>query len=146
MNDSGAMNCFEACQTLNRQLNRLSRGKNAAAPDHLRQILTFDVLPNHVVRSVGKSGEIVQRGDIRMLDLRCQLGLAQKAVMCVGSLGDLRPNDLDHANRFQESVLDLVDLSHAARAEALEDSVFAVDDFTDLNAHRGCIMNLTMVS
>src|SRR5437588_1780962 len=47
--------------------------------------------------------------------------------MRVGAVGDLRPDHFDDADRAEVGVLDLVDLAHAAGAEALDDAVLAVD-------------------
>src|SRR5581483_9969232 len=69
-----------------------------------------------------------------MLHPRRQLRLAQEAVMGVPALGDLGADDLDHPRRTQEDMLDLVDLAHPARPEALDDAVLAVDRLLEVAA------------
>ena len=41
--------------------------------------------------------------------------------------GDLRPHDLDHPRGAEEDVLGLEHLAHPARAEALDEPIFAVE-------------------
>src|SRR5205085_12544843 len=43
--------------------------------------------------------------------------------------GDVRPHDLDHAQLVEMDVADFEDLAHAADAEAVEDLVFALEQF-----------------
>src|SRR5258706_14762706 len=62
-----------------------------------------------------------------MLDLRGHARFAQEALVDVAALRDLCADDLHHARRAEEGVLDLEDLAHAADAEALDDLVLAVD-------------------
>ena len=54
--------------------------------------------------------------------------------MRVAARRDLRADDLDHARRAEEGVLDLEDLAHAADAETLEDLVLAVDRLVRIRA------------
>src|SRR5258706_562872 len=62
-----------------------------------------------------------------MLDLRGHARFAQEALVDVAALRDLRADDLHHARRAEEGVLDFENLAHAADAEALDDLVLTVD-------------------
>src|SRR5438132_12459208 len=97
MDDARAMNRLEAVQCLNCEANGMHRREHTAAADHLREVFAVDELPDHVVRSVRERGEIVERGDIRMLDLGAQLRLAKESVVRIAALGNLRPDALDDA-------------------------------------------------
>jgi hypothetical protein len=105
----------------------MCRRKHAALADHLRQILAFDVLPDHVMRAVREGGEVVQRRHVRMLNLGCQLRLAQETLMRIGGLGDLRADHFDDACGFEEDVFDFVDLAHPSHPKSLDDLVLAVN-------------------
>ena len=85
MDDAGAMDGFESGQRLDGDAARHAAARACRAAQHLREVLPFDELPDHVVRAVGQRGEIVQRGDVRMLDLRGQPRLAQEAVVRVAA-------------------------------------------------------------
>ena len=127
VHDAGAMDGVESRQRLLHDVHGLARREHAAAADHLRQVFAVDELPHHVMRAVGERGEVVQRGDVRMMDFRGQPRLAQESVVRVAALGDLWADDFDHADRAEVDMLDFVDLAHPARAEALKDPVLAVD-------------------
>src|SRR5947209_10468874 len=62
-----------------------------------------------------------------MLDFRGQPRLAQETLVRIAAGRNLRADDLHHARRAEEGVLDLENLAHAADAEALHDAVLAVD-------------------
>src|SRR3954453_13026478 len=127
MNDAGAMDRIESARGLRGETDRLPHREVAALAHELRDVLSFDELPDHVVRAVGQSGEIVQCGDVRMLHARREPRLAQKTIVCIGAVRDLRTDHFDHARRAEVGVLDFVDLAHAAGAEAFDYLVFAVD-------------------
>src|SRR5437773_2763782 len=95
----------------------------------MRHLLALDEFPNHVVRSVGKGREVMQRRDVGMLNFRRELRLAKEAFVRVGIFGDLRFDDLDDAGGAQKSVLDFIDLSHPTRPQALDDPVLSIDRF-----------------
>src|SRR5438270_12320341 len=61
-----------------------------------------------------------------MLNLRRELRLAKEAFVRVGVFGNLRFDDLDDAGGAQESVLNLIELSHPTRPEALDDPVLSI--------------------
>src|SRR5205814_3252218 len=144
MDDARSMNRIESVERLDRQANGVRRRDHAALANDLRQILAVDELPDHVMRSIGKRREVVQRRDIRMLNFRRELRFAKEALVRVGILRDLRADDLDHADGLEEHVLDFVDLAHAAGAEALDDPVLAVDRLVGVTAKEVCYRLATM--
>ena len=76
----------------------------------------------------------MQRRYVGVLDLRRGPRLADKAIVRVFALRDLRAYDLDDAGRTEEDVIDLVDLAHAAGAETFHDLVLAVDRLVCVSA------------
>ena len=64
--------------------------------------------------------------------------------MRVGVLRDLWTDDFDHADGLEKGVLDFVDLSHAAGAEALDDPILSVDGFVRITAEEVCYGLATM--
>ena len=133
VDDAGAMDGLESVQRLDHQAHRLARRERAARAQLLREVLAVDVLPDHVMRAVGERGEVVQRGDVRMLDLRRRARLAEEAVVRVGVAGDVRVDDLDHARSAEVRVRGQVDLAHAARAQPLHDLVSIVEDLAGIH-------------
>ena len=127
MHDAGAMDGLESVQRLDGQLRRVLRRQRTARLDQLVKIGPLDVLPHHVARAVVERGEVVERGDVRMIDARRQPRFAHETVVRAGVVRDAGAHQLDDADRVQMDVEDLVDLAHPADAEAREDLVLAVD-------------------
>src|ERR1051326_7722317 len=81
-------------------------------------------------RAVVEELEVLDDGDVRMLDLRGQARLAEEA-RAVGVVGEQRrPHDLDAAEGVEVDVTGLVDLTHPARAEEADDLVLPVEKFS----------------
>src|SRR2546425_892942 len=61
------------------------------------------------------------------------------------AMDDARPVDgIDPADGFEKDVLDLVDLAHAAGAEALDDPILSVDGFVRISSEEVCYGLATM--
>ena len=85
-----------------------------------------DELRDHVVAALADE-EVVDDGDVRVMDLRRQPRLAQEARAEDVVREQLLLHHLDAAEGVEVEVAGLEDLAHAARADAREDLVLAVE-------------------
>ena len=76
----------------------------------------------------------MKRGDVLMLHARRRPRLAQEALVRVLAARDLRPDHLDHPHVAEQYVLGLVDIAHAAGAEAIDEAVFPVNRLVGVGA------------
>ena len=136
MDDAGAMDGVETQERVDGDGRGVARRERPARLDQLVQVAALDVLPDHVERAVVERGEVVQRGDVRMLDLRGQPRLAEEAVVRAGIGGDVRAHQLDHADGVQMDVEDLVDLPHPPHPEPRQNLVFPVDGRFEVTAQK----------
>ena len=88
----------------------------AAARHELADVLALDVLHRDVKDAVGLV-KIVDRADVRVIELRAKLGLAFESSEVCGLLRQFRRKDLDDDGTVQLRVEGLVDRSLSARAD-----------------------------
>src|SRR5258706_5663978 len=122
------MDRFEALQRLDAELDGGGHRKRAHTTDPVAQVLAVNVFPDHVEAAVGKRREVVEDGDVGVLDLGGEPGLAHEALLRRGIGCEVLAQDLDDPQLLQVKVADRVDLSHAGGAQALDDLIFAVED------------------
>ena len=91
-------------------------------------VLAFDVLRNHVEAAVRQTGEVVEDGDVRVLDLGGDARFLGEALQGVRVGRPIGAQDLDDPQLLQMDVARAPDLAHAACGEAVEDLVLAVED------------------
>ena len=103
-------------------------GERPLAADAVADVLPLDVLPDHVEAAVRQGREVVEDGDVGVLDLGGEARLAHEALLGRGIGREVLAQDLDHPQLLQVDVAHQVDLPHAAAAEALDDLVLAVED------------------
>src|SRR5687768_9525166 len=97
MDDPHLVECFESAEGLNRHLDAETRWRGAVLLDPLLNVGSIDELPHHVVGAVIESGEVIEHGQIAMLDHRRQLGFMEKSLEGPFVAGDVGTHDLDHA-------------------------------------------------
>ncbi len=117
----------EAVQGLDGDLHGQARRDGAVLGDPLLDVRPVDELPHHVVGAVVEGGEVIQHGQVLVLDRRRRAGFLEKALQALIVRGDVGAHDLDHAQLVEVDVADLEDLSHAADAEPVEDLVLPVE-------------------
>ena len=81
-----AMNGLETPQSLDDDAHRISRLQRAARADPLRDVLTIDELPHHVVRAIREGREVMERCYVWMLDLRRKSRFTEKTLVRVLAL------------------------------------------------------------
>ena len=128
MDQSHRVQVIQSAQGLNGDLHREARRNGSVLGDPLLDVRAVDELPDHVVRPVVELGEVVQHGQVAVLDHRRRARFLEEALQRLIVLSDVRPHDLDHAQLVEMDVPDLEDLAHAAHAEAVDDLVLAVDE------------------
>ena len=129
---AGAVDRVEPPQRLDRQVDR-DVARERPVPAHAgAHVLPLDVLPDHVEAAVAQAGVVVQDGDVGVLDLGREAGLAQEALLGVRVADPVGAQDLDHPLLFQVDVAHQVDLAHAAPAQVVEDFVLAVENAAGL--------------
>jgi hypothetical protein len=105
------------------------RNGNRTEPAHeVREVRSVDVLHDHVGGAVRVHREVVERHDVRMLQPRRGLRLADESLALLGAGGDLRVHHLDDPQLVQEAMPDLVDRPHAALADLGDDLVLPVEE------------------
>ena len=127
MHDAGAVDGVESHQGLHRQRGGVAGRQRAAFVDELVQVDPLDVLRDHVMRAVFERGEVEERGHVGVMDARGHAGLAEEALVRALVVGDAGAHQLDHAQGVEVDVQRLVDLAHAADAEARQDLVLPVE-------------------
>jgi hypothetical protein len=128
MDDAGRVDGLEPAQGLDAELDGDGDRERPVTADAVAHVLPLDVLPDHVEAAVGEAGEVVEDGDVGMLDLGGEAGLAQEPRLRRGVGGQVLAQDLDHPQLLQVEVADEVDLAHAAAPQPLDDLVLAVED------------------
>ena len=128
VDDAGGVDRLEAAQRLDAELDRHRHRERPLAAEAVAHVLPLDVLPDHVEAAVGQPREVVEDGDVGVLDLGGEAGLAQEALLRRGVGGEVLAQDLDHPQLLQVDVAHEVDLPHAAAPQALDDLVLAVED------------------
>jgi hypothetical protein len=128
MDDAGGVDRPQPPQRLDAQPDGGGDRERPALAQPIPDVLALDVLPDHVEAAVGQAGEVVEDGDVGVLDLGRQPGLADEALLRYGIGGQVLAQDLDHPQLLQVDVAHEVDLAHAAAGEALDHLVFAVED------------------
>ena len=93
-----------------------------AAGDKLADILTLDILHRDVKDAV-RLVKIVDRADVRMVELRAELSFAFKAFEVCRLLRQLRRQDLDHHRTMKLGIESFIDRSLAARPYFFENFV-----------------------
>ena len=99
-------------------------GAIAPAAHDLLQRVAVDVLHRDVVDAVLLAG-VVDRHDVRVVELRGALGLAQEVLQRLRILLQRVGQHLERDDAVEHGVLGLVDDAHAAAAELAEDLVAA---------------------
>src|SRR6185503_6070569 len=90
-----------------------------AARDAVRQRLALEQLHDQIVVA-----DVVEGADVRMVQRRDRLRLALEARAQIGSMCELRRQDLDGDAAIEPGVAGAVDLAHPARAERPDDLVW----------------------
>ena len=93
-----------------------------AAGDELADILALDVLHRDVKNAV-RLVKIVDRADVRVVELGAELSFAFEAFEVCGLLSELRREDLDDDSAVELGVEGLIDRALAARADLFENLV-----------------------
>ncbi len=128
MDDAGRVNGLQSVQSLDAEAHGRRHGERPLAADAVANVLALDVLPDHVEAGVRQGREVVEDGDVGVLDLGGEAGLAHETLLRRGIGGQILAQDLDHPQLLQVNVAHQVNLTHAATAEALYDLVLAVED------------------
>jgi hypothetical protein len=136
MQKSAAVDVIEAGEHLHRHFRRQREREAPVCRLPLPHGRAVDELGDHVARAVREDREVVDDSEVRMVDLRGELRLAQeaRAVRLVGH--ERRLHHFDAAKRAEMDVAGLVDLAHAARAEKTDDLVLAVEHRAGCEAGR----------
>ncbi len=128
MDDAAGVDRLQPAQRLDPELDGQRDRKGAEAAQAVARILALDVLPDHIEAAVGQPREVVEDGDVGVLDLGGEAGLAHEPLLGRRVGGQVLAQDLDHPQLLEVEVADQVDLSHPAAPQALHDLVFAVED------------------
>jgi hypothetical protein len=112
---------LNASRNLHRDLQCLIEGQRTLFQP-LLQRLPLDVL-HHEKR--GRFGDIVERADVRMRELRDRAGLAVKALAKLWIGRQTLGEDLDRDGAIQTRVARFVNFTHPARADGRDDFVGA---------------------
>ena len=124
----GGVDRLEPVQRLDGEADGGHHREGPLTADAVADVLPLDVLPDHVEAGVRQGREVVEDGDVGVLDLRGEARLAHEPLLSREVGGEVLAQDLDHPQLLQVDVAHQVDLPHAATAEALNDLVFAVED------------------
>jgi hypothetical protein len=103
------------------QLEAGEHREGAAVAQPVAHVLPLDVLGDHVEAAVRQPVEVVEDGDVGVLDLGRQARLAREAGLGRRIGGQVLAQDLDHPQLLQVDVTHQVDLSHPTAAQALDD-------------------------
>ena len=96
--------------------------------DQLSEVLAFDVAHGDVEDPVGFAG-VEDRDDVRVVEARCELGLAQEALAEPRVVGELGREQLERRPSLQADLLGQVDDAHAAPADQPLDPVAREDRY-----------------
>jgi hypothetical protein len=124
MNDSGAMGPLETFGNLDSVLECLVEGQRTSLQP-LGKGLSLDILQDEVV-DFALAPHVVERTDARMVELGDGSRLPMEALLplsALGILGEAFRQNLDRHGPVQADVPRFVDVSHASRADLLEDLV-----------------------
>ncbi len=113
----------EALGDLHRVVDRLAdrdRARAEAAPERL----ALEQLRDDVRRAF-VAADVVDRGDVRMVETARGRGLLLEAVETIRVLGERRGQDLDRDLALEPRILRAVDLAHPPGADRREDFVGA---------------------
>src|SRR4051794_21789588 len=126
MQQSAAMDVIESIEYLHRHIRRERQREAPVRFAPLAHGRAVDELRDHVASAFGDE-EIVDGGDVAMVNLRRHLRFAQKASAedVVGEESLL--HDFDAAEGVEVDVARLEDLSHPSRAEEVQNFVLAVE-------------------
>lgn len=128
MDHPGAVHRLEAAQRLDAELDRQRHREGPLGRQPVADVFAFDVLPDHEEAAVGQAGEVVEDGDVRVLDLGGDARFLGEA-LDGGRVGHpVLAQDLDDPLVAEVDVAGAVDLAHPAGTEAGEDLVLAFED------------------
>ena len=128
VDDARGMDGVQPMERLNGEPDGHRHGKRPLAADAVAHVLPLDVLPDHVEAAVRQMREVVEDGDVGVLDLGGEARLAHEPLLGRGVCRKVLAQDLDHPQLLQVDVADEVHLPHAAAAQALHNLVLAVED------------------
>ena len=117
MDDAGGMGAVESVGDLHAEAEDLA-DRQRPAGDAVGERLAFEQFHDQVAVA-----DVVERADVRMIELRDRLGLALEARPQLRVVRELRRQDLDGHAAVEASVVRAPDLAHAAGAERREDLV-----------------------
>ena len=100
------------------------RGTDASLAQARMQRASFDILHHHH-EAVIYVKRIVQRRDIRVIEARLHFDLAYEAIGELRGIDKLGENHFHRLNAVGDEVLDFVNGAHAARADYVDNAVFA---------------------
>ena len=138
MDHAGGVDRLEPAQSLDPQVHRQGQRKDPVGFQPFVDILALDVLRNHVEAAVRQTGEVVEDGDVRVLDLGGDARFLGEALQGVRIGRPIGAQDLDDPQLLQVDVARAPDLAHPSRGETVEDLVLAVEDRPAIAfGHRG---------
>ena len=138
VDDARGVDRLEPAQGLDAEVDRERQGEDAVRLQPVMDVFTLDVLRHHVEAAVGQAREVVEDGDVRVLDLGGDARFLGEALQGVRIGGAIGAQDLDDPQLLQVDVARPPDLAHAARGKAVEDLVLAVEDRPAIAfGHRG---------
>ena len=137
MDDPLRVDLGQPGEDLPRDEECLGRRQRPVAPEPFLHRDAVDELPDHVVRAVGKPGEVVERRDVWMAHERGQAGLLLEParVRVLSQRAGL--GHLDDADLVEVDVTGAVDLAHPALADLVQDLVLSVEGLAGHDTGRG---------
>lgn len=121
MHDPESVRGVERFRDLDREGERLTVGQRPFLQP-VREVFPRDVLHDEVVDPVLVS-HVVERADVRVVELRERFRLSLEALPPLGARGEVLDQDLDGDRAIETGVAGLVDFPHPARSDGSDDLV-----------------------
>ena len=131
VDDSALVRRGEGVRDLTRQLTGIRQRQRASATDEGGERFTLDVLHREVKRAVGRLPEIVDGGDVGMVDLARVRGLPVEPADGIGGWRERGAHHLHSAQPPHAHVLGEIHAAHASLAQRPDDTIAVGEQRSD---------------